>query len=71
MGAAKGDRPSEGLAHELQKKAVGVRVERWVCSACRGVYFNPVNDVCPGCKGTGAYREVVMDAAGVAHVEAD
>jgi uncharacterized OB-fold protein len=44
------------------------KILRWVCSACGGVYFQPVNGVCPGCKGTGSEREVKYDEAGVAHV---
>jgi len=44
------------------------RILRWVCSACNGVYFAPVNGVCPGCKGPMREREVKYDEAGVAHV---
>lgn len=41
---------------------------RWVCSACKGVYFAPVNGVCPGCKGPMREMHVEYDAAGVARV---
>jgi hypothetical protein len=51
--------------------AVVSKVLRWVCSACHGVYFAPVNGACPGCHGQGKERPVEIDAAGVAHVPAD
>lgn len=47
------------------------RVERYVCTACGGVYFAPVNGVCPGCKGPMELKEVQYDGAGVAHVKTD
>lgn len=53
------------------KKAEAKDVLRWVCSACGGVYFMPVNEKCPGCKGVIQERAVTYDAAGVAHVKAD
>ena len=52
--------------------AVGVaKILRWVCSACGGVYFAPVNGVCPGCHGPGEEKQVEYDVAGVAHVKTD
>ena len=48
-----------------------VRFKRWVCTACGGVYFVPVEGKCPGCKGPMQERDVTYDAAGVAHVAAD
>lgn len=64
------------LGRELGAVAVGAgrpepagRSERrWVCDACHGVYFAPVNGVCPGCTGPGRERVVTFDAAGVARV---
>lgn len=47
------------------------KILRWVCEACGGVYFAPVNNQCPGCKGPMREREVTYDGAGVAHVKAD
>lgn len=41
---------------------------RWVCAACGGIYYAPINGVCPGCKGPGEEKDVVYDAAGVAKV---
>lgn len=38
----------------------------WVCSACGGFYFVPVNERCPGCKGGGDYQDVLFDENGVA-----
>lgn len=49
--------------------AVVKQVLRWVCAACGGVYFAPVNGVCPGCKGPMQERKVGYDEAGVAHVD--
>lgn len=49
--------------------AVAKRILRFVCAACKGVYFQPVNGVCPGCKGPMQEREVEYDEAGVAHVK--
>jgi len=46
-------------------------VDRYVCISCGGVYFNPVNDHCPGCHGAMEIREVWYDASGVAHVKTD
>lgn len=43
----------------------------WVCTACKGVYFAPINGACPGCKGTMTEQDVRFDAAGVAHVKTD
>lgn len=51
--------------------AVKLKALRWVCSACKGVWFAPVNGVCPACKGPGSERSVDYDAAGVAHVPPD
>lgn len=47
------------------------RFERYVCTACGGIYFAPVNGVCPGCKGQMEQKEVEYDASGVAHVPTD
>lgn len=49
----------------------GKAVDRYVCQACRGVYFAPVDGKCPGCKGTLKVEKVTYDDAGVAHVAAD
>lgn len=43
----------------------------YVCTACKGVYYAPVNGVCPGCKGPMKQQDVKFDASGVAHVETD
>lgn len=51
--------------------AVVKQVLRYVCSACKGVYFAPVNGVCPGCKGQMTERKVGYDEAGVAYVPTD
>lgn len=59
-----------GPAAEGVAVAAG-KIMRFVCSACGGVYFTPVNGVCPGCKGPMTEREVVYDAAGVAHAKPD
>jgi len=59
-------------AHPVAEVAVAVaKILRYVCEACGGVYFAPVNDRCPGCKGPMKEREVTYDGAGVAHVKAD
>lgn len=47
------------------------RFERYVCTSCGGIYFAPVNGVCPGCKGQLETRDVEYDASGVAHVATD
>lgn len=47
--------------------AAGKRM-MWVCDSCKGVYYAPINDRCPGCKGLGKERMVLIDASGVAHV---
>lgn len=47
------------------------KILRWVCEACGGVWFAPVNDRCPSCKGPVSEKEVTYDGAGVAHVETD
>lgn len=47
------------------------RVKRWVCGACGGVWFAPVNGACPSCKGPIAEKDVTYDSAGVAHVATD
>jgi len=46
-------------------------VDRYVCVSCGGVYFAPVNEHCPGCKGQLEVKSVTYDASGVAHVETD
>lgn len=46
-------------------------VERYVCTQCKGVYFAPVNGVCPGCKAPMELKKVKYDAGGVAHVPTD
>lgn len=35
-------------------------VKRWVCDACRGVWFNAPQDKCPSCGGTGRERDVKL-----------
>jgi hypothetical protein len=47
-----------------------LRVKRWVCAACKGIWFAPVNGACPSCKGPIAEKDVVYNEAGVAR-EAD
>lgn len=47
------------------------KVKRYVCTACGGIYFVPVNEVCPGCKGRMEIKDVTYDANGAAHVAAD
>ncbi len=60
------------VAHPGEGVAVAVaKILRYVCEACGGVYFAPVNDRCPGCKGPMREREVTYDGAGVAHVKSD
>lgn len=54
---------SEGAAVAAAKKG-----KLWVCGACAGFYFAPVNDLCPGCKGAGDYQDVWWDENGVAHL---
>jgi len=37
------------------------QVVRWVCHACKGVWFQPTpNGRCPSCNGTGEERKVEM-----------
>jgi len=62
-------------AAQLGAGEVGVagvaKALRWVCLACRGVYFAPVNGRCPGCKGEMKEQQVEFDAAGVALLKDD
>jgi uncharacterized OB-fold protein len=44
---------------------------RYVCQMCGGIYFAPVNGVCPGCKGPMSKQEVEYDDEGTAHVKTD
>lgn len=46
----------------------GKAVDRYVCQACRGVYYAPVDGRCPGCKGPMKLEKVKYDEGGVAHV---
>lgn len=45
--------------------------QRYVCTACGGNYFAPINDRCPGCRGAVELRDVTVDESGVVHVETD
>lgn len=51
--------------------AAKTREMRWVCTQCKGVYYAPINGVCPGCKGPMQERAVTYDESGVARVAAD
>jgi len=57
----------------LEARAAGepAAVSRYVCTACGGVYWNPVNDRCPGCHGVMEVKQVMYDANGVPHVQTD
>lgn len=45
--------------------AVAKTVERWVCNACKAVWFQPdTNGGCPSCHGGVTLKQVKLNADG-------